>query len=531
CCKGKSFYDLFYTANRIKAVNVFNVEAIDVFSYRRQMTLAFAKYCDRKNEYKIVDGEMLPLVYYDVLVDIDLEDPFNSLDHLVKYKIDRVKELFVTCYRVEKLCSYYIQLLKTLRTLNKGAFIRRDEYRGVASVISEELGFLLNSFDERSSKNQLLSKLGGHANISYQVNNRTSKGYCLSMQENINNVTFPLDFFRLKNNDEANPVLLNYVPIFLNLDEYYNYSLNFEKQFSKYYSFTLVDFVIFVSILGQKEFIDEVQSYALLFLCTRAYKIYDVEYMRNDFLRFYEIVRQKHFPESALRDDLKLKRIFDKILNLLIQKPSEIYLNTLTSPALLHQLDDSKLIIDYTSWVYNLERILSPAMKDEDVKGTIFEKIVAKKVEESFGQESVIFKHKEMIAKNGIKIEIDVAFEYKNILIVAECKAVNRAKIDFLGRKTSIEFRKMKVSDALAQLDKTVQNLLLYFERKVIPDNIIGILPILVTPTVEYMWSTDSQYWISQDIPRVISIDEIADLKKCIKYKDIKNKNYFLRTK
>jgi hypothetical protein len=45
-----------------------------------------------------------------------------------------------------------------------------------------------------------------------------------------------------------------------------------------------------------------------------------------------------------------------------------------------------------------------------------------------------------------------------------------------------------------------------------IPESIKIIIPIVVSPFVEYIWSTNEDLWLTKEIPRICTLKELKEL-------------------
>ncbi len=138
-------------------------------------------------------------------------------------------------------------------------------------------------------------------------------------------------------------------------------------------------------------------------------------------------------------------------------------------------------------------------IKDQNFKGDALEIAV--------GRQNSILPKKSCESFNGGKRQIDFATEKEDILIIVECKAVAKSIAYDRGIKRAIDYRTENVVNrALTEIDDKA--LFLY-------NNVTGknysiikykyILPLAVSPFVEYMPSLESKYWIDREHPRVLT--------------------------
>lgn len=116
---------------------------------------------------------------------------------------------------------------------------------------------------------------------------------------------------------------------------------------------------------------------------------------------------------------------------------------------------------------------------------------------------------------DGVEREVDAALAVGKTLILAECRAFGRSFGIERGDPASIEFRNNKIRKALADADEKASRLaaapvgrnydLSAFDR---------IVPVAVTPFAEFIPSLDQHYWLTADIPRVLTPPELDDAIK-----------------
>jgi hypothetical protein len=114
---------------------------------------------------------------------------------------------------------------------------------------------------------------------------------------------------------------------------------------------------------------------------------------------------------------------------------------------------------------------------------------------------------------DGQSREFDFAARKGDILIIAECKATARSIAFDRGDWRAINFRTQKLEAALDQVDE---------KARWLRDHATGsnytiketraILPVVVTPFVEYLPSLSDRYWLPDRIPRVMTPGEFTSL-------------------
>jgi hypothetical protein len=117
-----------------------------------------------------------------------------------------------------------------------------------------------------------------------------------------------------------------------------------------------------------------------------------------------------------------------------------------------------------------------------------------------------------LMVPKGESKQIDAAFCYQDCLLIAECKAFARSFGIDRGDPESLRFRLRKLNQALSEADKKAR----WLAATPIGTNYDvsryrAIIPIVVTPFCEYIPSLDSWYWLTPEIPRVLSPPELTE--------------------
>lgn len=106
--------------------------------------------------------------------------------------------------------------------------------------------------------------------------------------------------------------------------------------------------------------------------------------------------------------------------------------------------------------------------------------------------------------------QIDEAFDLNELLLITECRAVGRSFGIERGDPNALAFRRMKIDRALHDIDEKAQ----WLANHVLGKNYDvrkyrWILPIAITPFVEFIDSLEPRYWLSSDLPRVLTPSEL----------------------
>jgi hypothetical protein len=204
-------------------------------------------------------------------------------------------------------------------------------------------------------------------------------------------------------------------------------------------------------------------------------------------------------------DKLEKEKILDAIKFLELTAASRGFID-LEYPG-VHKIflpyENDRWFIDYAwlhSLLYNLFIGVSP--NDQKFKGDLLEDVVNFK--------KSILPTKPCKSLGGKSKQVDASFEVGNRLIIVECKAINKSVAFDKGEALAIRFRNEKFARALNEVDEKAKWLML---------NPLGtnydirqyqeIVPLVVSPFIEYVPSLDKFYWLNPDTPRILTPEEL----------------------
>jgi hypothetical protein len=167
---------------------------------------------------------------------------------------------------------------------------------------------------------------------------------------------------------------------------------------------------------------------------------------------------------------------------------------------------DDRCFVDL-AWIVEILRNLffkvNPS--DQNFKGDALEKYV------NLGNS--VLPTKALKAQNNQSKQVDAAFGAGDVLVIVECKANGMSFGIELGDPSAIRYRKQLIEKALDEADT---------KARWLASNPVGrnydiskysrILPVAVTPFVEFIPSLKSYYWIKPRLPRVLSPSELNEV-------------------
>ena len=219
-------------------------------------------------------------------------------------------------------------------------------------------------------------------------------------------------------------------------------------------------------------------------------------------------VGKKH-PISQIIDEVS--KIF-KDLSVDSNEKINMSLTTLGPRKLFIPTFENGFIVDYASINFILQSHMHFIKENEDKKGHLFEDAIIQRLEKNnlqLWECKKILKHKDKTSK-----EIDISFCYKNVLYIGELKSNKMSMAFFEGDDNALEFRKKKLTKALNEVEEKAKWLLNHKEGKnyKIPETVNVIIPIIVSPFAEYIWSLEEELWINKTTPRICIASDLYKL-------------------
>lgn len=454
-------------------------------------------------ENKILDGMLMQRQFADIRRHLKRHPSLV----LTRFGLAEMIEL----YDLERLAYEVWVATANIRAIGKGAsLIVVGDQNSFSGVRSDELNQLIDVYDKRNEKADLYREWGesktGMVYSAYEDTEPKNRMVFIPTY-NLTGVTYEslTEFFKKIFNIElraqGNP---NFVYAPFNLNNYLQAHEPFSEAFEKKYGVSLKSIIGLIGTIsyynfrrwfeasGEKHFHYLGRAYDGPFKKEVIYK--ELEELFPHSLRYSGLnIRAEDVDfHSAIKffelDDEKKENI-----DLFYPGPHCIFL----------PVDENSVFVD-CAWIFRrlYDLFVGINIPDQNFKGKALENLITK-------GESVL-PEKECKALNKTKKQIDAAFEVNDTLVIAECKAIGTSIAYDRGDPVAIEFRRAKINDALRAVDEKAQWL---------ADNPVGtnydirsfrrILPIVITPFVEFIPSLDSYYWMTDHLPRVLIPSEL----------------------
>ena len=502
-----SVYELFFWVHRIPPKNVFGTDDdVTIGLYREVLIEAIIKYGQNLDNFTFIKlNDNITNIVPNYIVDIDpLEDELP----------EKVRVVLLDCYKLEILSFLFVYVTQRIRIFNKGGNLIETDLIKFDIEIDLEKSYLIELYDKRSKQHNILQNVGSYVHDS--KDNTSSKSltsifYVLNIN---NNLKVPLTFDGKKVSDFNS----NYVPVPTSLEEYYEYAKLFKDEFFEEYGFSIDCFIAFISTLSKINldmYIKDIKfQYGML---QRGYTIIDSVQFINAIL---EIVHHDDFFKNKCSE---IENEFQKILNFLTYggKPQiDIDLWTRGPRKIFINFSENFMIVDYSGLFSLISTIMLPIARKSgetgNKKSAHFEIMINNKIKDIFGQKSHWIGRTEVKNHKKEVKEIDASFFINEFLFILECKSINVSFGFDMGDKKSLEFRKSKLEEALEE----VNNKALFIAQnkddlnKRLPVGIKYIIPIVVSSFPEYIWEKSDDLFISDDLPRILTIDDLKHIKK-----------------
>jgi len=247
----------------------------------------------------------------------------------------------------------------------------------------------------------------------------------------------------------------------------------------------------------------------------RSYRIYNL----HDYKKYIEInwpITTKYMGVEIPFDQTEVDRAFN-FLSLNATNREQIFVDSFGPLKIfIPGMAPEDIIIDFSVIDYVLYNLFHGLpLKERGFKGELLERVLKKK--ESFLPTT------ESKGLDGTAKQVDFSVARGDVLVLAECKAVARSFGIFAGQRKALEHRLRNViNKGIDDVDEKVKWFLNH--QKGTNFDISGfkfIVGVAVSPFAEFMPSRADKYWLNDNLPRVLTIEEFeklieSDLKKII---------------
>ena len=481
---------------------------------RAVLEAVFQKYASFSLCEKIAESASIPI--NEVLGGLLMNEEFEPERNIVAQGNQLVLTKFTSIdlqhfYDLERLAYEIWRTAAALRTTGKGApLIVCEPPLSFADDRSDDLDFLVTNYDQRLDQSSLSHSAAG---VEFSTMDAIkSAGVVFLPLYNLKEVTSE-DYkeilslmYKVRLQSE---VKYNFVWFPFNLRDYRNAHRPFAVPFTEKYGISLDAVLAVVAALLLRVLYIWTESGIAAFtrFHQRAYEgPITYETLLNEIDIFIpHACALLEVEESCISKTEVLNAI--KFWELNMTKRRDIDLSYSGPHYLFLPIQSGQYFIDY-AWIFRrlYDLFVGVWISNQNFKGDALENAVQ--------QGPSVLPSGPCKALNGEQRQIDYAINLCNNLVILECKAVGRSIGFDRGDPRSIKHRTDNVVElSLSQADEKASWLV---------SNPVGtnydvstyshILPIGVSPFVEYIHSKDKYYWISDNIPRVLTVKEFKKI-------------------
>jgi hypothetical protein len=414
-------------------------------------------------------------------------------------------------YDIERLAYEIWRTGATLRTTGKGApLVVDDPPECFADGRSPELDFLVTNYDQRNSIFHFEHSASGV--VFPETSNMSSDGYTLTPIYNLGGVTdkaykkFLDKMYGVKLKAQAT---YNFVWIPFNLREYREAHLPFAAAFKEKYGVSL-DAVLAVLAALLLKVLHSWQRDGISAFTRFHQRAYEGPRSKTSIIDalIYFIpgacktlgIQQSAIGSHAVKDAAKFWELD-------VCNRTDIDLSYPGPHYLFLPIRNDQFFIDY-AWIFRRlhDLFVGVWVPDQNFKGYALER--------SIRRGKSILPAKPCRTGTGEERQIDYAAAFGSHLVIAECKAVGMSIAFDRGDPQAIKYRTDNVVElALCQVDEKARWLAAHqVGTNYDISQFAYILPIAVSPFVEFIPSQDTRYWVSKNIPRVLTPREFENL-------------------
>jgi len=414
-------------------------------------------------------------------------------------------------YELERLAYEIWRTAAALRTTGKGApLIVCDPPDCFVDGRSPELDFLVTKYDQRIDKSGLSHSASGV--VFSNEDEMSAAGFVFLPIYNIGGVTgkdYKKLFSKMYRVILKSDISYNFVWIPFNLAEYRKAHLPFAAPFYEKYGVSLDAVLAVVAALLLRVLYIWQQTGIGAFTkfhqrayegpCSKKFILDEIMLCIPAACKTLGIHRSA-IPSKEIKNAIKF-------WGLDVSNRTDIGLSYSGPHYLFLPIYSDWFFIDY-AWIFRRlhDLFVGIWMPNQNFKGDALESAIRK------GKS--ILPTKPCKTSAGEERQIDYAVECGAHIIIAECKAVGTSIAFDRGDPQAIKHRTNNVVErGLSEVDDKAKWLSVHpLGNNYDLSNYDYILPVVVSPFVEFIPSKDTRYWVSKDIPRILTPKEFEHL-------------------
>ena len=416
-------------------------------------------------------------------------------------------------YDLERLAYEIWRTAAALRTIGKGApLIVDDPPECFVDGRSSELSFLVTKYDQRIDRSQSPHSAPG---VVFSDASESSAAGCVFIPTyNIGGVTtsdIKELFSKLYRVRIESDITFNFAWFPFNLKEYRKAHVPFASAFYEKYEVSLDAVLAIVAALSFRVFYSwqQTRGTSLFRYWQRAY---EGPCPRQSILE--EIIQG--IPAACETMGIRKTAISCREIESAVRfweldmsNPRNIDLSYSGPHYVFLPVKDGHVFIDY-AWIHRRlhDLFVGIRIRDQHFKGSSLESMISKA--------KSALPTKPCRADTGERRQIDYAVACGSHLVIAECKAVGMSIAFDRGEPQAIEYRTNNVIErGLSEVDDKARWLATHpVGTNYDVTKYEYVLPVAISPFVEFIPSQDTRYWVSKDVPRVLTPTEFENLLK-----------------
>lgn len=424
-------------------------------------------------------------------------------------------EQFLQLLSLECLTAEYWYVTACLRRAYKGGALLVDGFDEYRLENDDDTESLIRSYDDR---NEEIPTTVATSGIPLHTTLKEFKpGLCLLPQYNYERKKLgdlPCQvFWGIEQTPEWDSLEPNFLWVPFDVETFYIRHEFLSEPFQERNGVSLESFVGCILALCSQLHVDNLES------DTGVYQLLQRAYWTWSSLDTL-IDRLVDLAEHVLPDSLKAHvptrpeyEVFFKLLSWDPEDRSDYSLHTRGPRKLTMPTWPGTFIMDYAAIPGILFSLMYRLDADWTEKGLLFEDYVKRSLSDDN------FKlwecQRQLVADDGTSKELDISFVLGPVLFVCELKCIGRSFAYERGETEALEYRRAKLEEAIHESEDKVDWLVQNSKGRnyALPGEVTRIVPLVVSPFVEYIWSRSAEYWVTQNIPRVCTPEELLKLK------------------
>lgn len=412
-------------------------------------------------------------------------------------------------YELEKLAYEVWKCGATLRSIGKGGTIyvdhSDDDY--FIEIRSDDLAFLIDNYDQRN-----FSKITSRKGVVLEDQEDVTVGKLLVPVYNVGlqKVDIFNNFFAKLgiNINFGENYISNFIPWLYPIRGFYKNNKPLGDNFYKQYKIEVVSILTVLTSIIYRLFHKLIIEKEVSIIKPLFMRGYQGPFLETEILEEIEYYKELAYLNLNLDEEEIIKvNIQDGYSFLKLQNTKIIDLLFTAPVKLFIPVSSDRIIIDFSKVNSILDDLMfGIKISDENFKGDLFELIT--------GNRKSALPTSQCYAENGTSKQIDFAFGLGETLLICEYKLKENSIGYYKGQYEAIKTRERDVViKSITEIDEKANWLCENPTGKNYDISAFkNILPVGISAFKEFIHTRTKTYWITDNIPRVITIEELESL-------------------